>query len=274
MKLFDIKIDDCIQGEKFIILANNKNILYSNTQHVNKIFESPPKDKFILISHNSDCIITDYPKYYKDDNKNADITLMSDNLFRWFGQNVGVYHEKIESIPIGLENSQWMPYVQKKKKIFEKQKESKNIKNLLYINHDINTNTVERQPPYFIFANKIYATIEYAHTQSDGVRDFDNYLDNIHSHEFVLAPVGGGFESHRLWECLYVGTIPVVRRCVNYSFYEDLPICFVDDWEEITEDFLQKELFRIKNIEWNYEKLSFSYWKNRILNTYKLMIES
>ena len=44
-----------IQGEKFISLANNKNIFYCHTHDVNNFFNNlPVKDNFILLSHNSD----------------------------------------------------------------------------------------------------------------------------------------------------------------------------------------------------------------------------
>jgi hypothetical protein len=62
-----------------------------------------------------------------------------------------------------------------------------------------------------------------------------------------------------------LNTIPIEKRNINNQFYIDLPICFVNNWDEITEDFLNSEYERINNIEWNYDKLTFSYWKEKIL---------
>ena len=39
-----------------------------------------------------------------------------------------------------------------------------------------------------------------------------------------------------------MGSIPIELRNLNNRFYIDLPICFVDDWKEVTESFLKKNL--------------------------------
>jgi len=88
----------------------------------------------------------------------------------------------------------------------------------------------------------------------------------VKKHKFVLCPEGNGTDTHRTWETLYVGSIPIEKRNINNSFYQDLPICFVDSLSEINEDFLNYEFDRIKNTKWNLDKLNFSYWKDKIIN--------
>jgi len=95
--------------------------------------------------------------------------------------------------------------------------------------------------------------------------NFDTYLDNLYNHKFIISPVGVGMDTHRLWESLYMNCIPIEKRNKNNKFYEDLPICFVNEWEEINIDFLDKEFDRITNSHWNLEKLNFEYWK-RLIN--------
>jgi len=90
------------------------------------------------------------------------------------------------------------------------------------------------------------------------------YLDNIYNHKFILSPRGNGIDTHRKWEALYLKTIPIEVRNINNTFYEDLPICFVDDWSDITEEFLNSEYDRITNSEWNLEKLNMNYWVKKI----------
>ena len=94
--------------------------------------------------------------------------------------------------------------------------------------------------------------------------NFENYIDNIYNHKFVICPEGNGIDTHRKWETLYLKSIPIEKRCINSSFYEDLPICLVNDWSEITEEFLNKEYNRISNSTWNLNKLDMFYWKNEI----------
>jgi hypothetical protein len=247
---------DFIQGEKFKSIGDGKKIFYCDTHNVNIFFDSINfDDDFILVSHNSDGKVTKTPK-----NSDADFNKKPKNLKKWFAQNVCVNDEIMVSLPIGLENSEWFPQIRKIEKIKTKKLESKIYKNLLYVNHNILTNPIERQKPYDIFKDKNWATLEYG---NNGI-NFDGYLDNIYSHKFVLCPEGNGTDTHRTWECLYLGVIPIEKRNINNSFYEDLPICFVNEWEEINEDFLKKEYERIINNQFNLEKLNFLYWENKI----------
>lgn len=262
-KFLAITENDIIQGEKFIKLSNNENIFYTDIHNVYSFFNNPPKNNFVLITHNSDGCITNNPKRFNCGSSNdIDITKINipKNLIKWFSQNVDVNIPLIESIPIGLENSVWFPHTQKKTKIIKKRKESKNYKNLLYICHNINTNPKEREEPYKIFNNEKWTTIEY------GVNgyNFDNYLNNISSHKFVLCPEGNGIDTHRTWETLYVGVIPIEKRNLNNQFYTDLPICFVNNWSDINETFLNNEFERITNSNWNLDKLKFEFWENKI----------
>ena len=193
---------DFIQGEKFALIANNENIFYMHTHDVNAfLLSNKIPSNFILISHNSDGKIIDGGELHPHANSN----LIPSNLIHWFGQNVCVNHDKISSLPIGLENSQWFIEVGKRNKIQSKVNEQKQYKNLLYINHNIETNPNERIRPYELFRNSSYATC----VNGFNGLDFDSYLDNIYNHKFVLCPEGNGTDTHRTWECLYLNTIPI-----------------------------------------------------------------
>ena len=262
-KFVAIELNELIQGEKFTYLDNGFNVFYRDTHEVNDFFKNPPNEKFILISHNSDGKIKKDNIRTNDGSSNAaDISNIPKNLVKWFAQNVCVDHEKVFSIPIGLENSKWFTNLNKKEKIIKKQIEKKEYKNLLYICHNIQTNISERKEPYEIFKDKTWTTLEYGVNGNN----FDSYLNNLHSHKFILCPEGNGTDTHRTWESLYVGSIPIEKRNYNNRFYNDLPICFVDEWSDITEEFLNKEYERIVNTDWNLEKLKFHYWSDKIKN--------
>jgi hypothetical protein len=64
-----------------------------------------------------------------------------------------------------------------------------------------------------------------------------------------------------------MGTIPIQKRDLNNRFFTDLPICFVDQWTDVTKELLDKEYERISSRTWKMEMLTFAYWKNKILNT-------
>jgi len=124
------------------------------------------------------------------------------------------------------------------------------------------TNPEERQRPYFLFAKQDWVTMK----RGKNGESFYAYLDDLYNHQFILSPQGHGIDTVRTWEALYMGTIPIEKRNLNNRFYEDLPICFVSEWEQITEEFLQEEYVRIMTTKWNLEKLNFEYWANKIRN--------
>ena len=267
-------LDDFITGEKFYQIADlayspetneidyNKQIntfdesklreltiVYTHTMYTNLLFDRIRnlQSKFIIISHNSDMNI-------------RDVGNVPPNVLHWFSQNVCTIDPRLSSLPIGLENKRWHPEVQKKNRMLGKLRTARKIKNLVYINHNISTNPGERTPPYDALKDKPFATVAYGFNP----RNFDNYIDEIYNHKFVVSPPGNGVDTHRKWESLYLGSIPIEKRCPNNTFYEDLPICFVDSWDQVTENFLNSEYDRIIHGQWNISKLYMSYWINLI----------
>ena len=223
-------------------------VVYTHTMYVKQLFDviKDLNNEFVIVSHNGDVNIDFSPP---------------DNVIKWFSQNVNISHERIESLPIGLENDRWYVDMHKKEKMINKSREIRDIRNTVYINHNIGTNPAERNKPYQLLEGKPWVTSERG---TNGHR-FDEYIDNIYNHRFVICPRGNGIDTHRTWECLYMGTIPIEKRNLNNLFYTELPITFVDDWEDITEEFLKEEWWRINSRDWDMSMLSFNYWKNKIL---------
>jgi len=239
--------DDCYIIKKESINENCK-VIYTHNHYIHNLLNyiKTCKKSYIIVSHNTDT--------------NLDYIEIPDNVINIFAQNVNYEHYKLKSIPIGLENDRWFPNINKKLKIETKLNEQKKYKNLLYLNHNIHTNLKERQNLYYLLSNNEWVTSFLGHNGCD----FDSYINNIYEHKFVVCPDGHGIDTHRMWETLYLKCIPIVKKSVNTRFYSDLPICFVDSWEEITETFLENEFERIININWNLEKLDFNYWVKQI----------
>jgi len=267
-------VDDFITGEKFYQVADliyspetneidyNKQvntfdesklqpltIVYLHTVYKNLFFDRIKNlpNQFVVVTHNSDVNVTD-------------ITNVPPNVVHWFSQNVCIKDARLSSLPIGLENKRWHPEVQKKNRMLAKVKTAKKLKNLVYINHNISTNPAERTIPYDVLKDKPFATVTYGFNP----RNFDAYIDEVYNHKFVVSPPGNGVDTHRKWEVLYLGSIPIEKRCPNNTFYEDLPICFVDSWDQVTENFLNSEYERITHNQCGTSKLYMSYWLNLI----------
>jgi hypothetical protein len=271
-ELKDIDISDVIQGEKFQTLVNNKTIFYCHTHDVNTFFENINfTHDFILISHNSDAKITDKPGKtsagYLLENGNspdADVKKIPKNLKKWFGQNVDFESDLIVSLPIGLENKYNFPKEHKIKKLFAIRNKEKCEKNLVYLNVNIMNNPKERQQLYDMLNDKKYVTIQYG---KNGL-NYDSYLLNVYNHSFMICPEGNGIDVHQIWESLYIGTIPIQKKILNNINLRDLPICFLDQWEQLKDEtFLRNEYKRIISKQYDLSKLRFDYWKQQIIST-------
>lgn len=139
------------------------------------------------------------------------------------------------------------------------------IRNLAYMNFSINTYPIEREKVWNMFRTKEWVTTGNPVNTLEGRKEF---LTELRNHHYVLCPRGNGVDTHRLWETLYMGSIPIVIQDIAHAGWQDLPILFVSSWEEITEEFLIGQLSRFQTTNWNLRKLHVSYWINHIQNTY------
>ena len=213
------------------------------------------KNKYILVTHNSDLNITEGFHDY----------LESKTLFIWFAQNVGYNHPKLIPIPIGLENELWSNnYV----KIINNCIDNKNYKEkkyLLYMNFNIKTNYKIRWPVYNLFKDEDFCF-------SPQRINNEEYLHDICSAQFLISPHGNGLDCHRTWEALYLGVIPVVKKSTLDPLYKDLPVLIVDEWEEVTREFLEKKYIEMADKAYKLEKLFCNYWID-VFRKYKLLCQ-
>lgn len=185
----------------------------------------------------------------------------------WYTVNKECKNPHLHAIPLGITNNCDDTPVHRvlgnTDIMLEVMAEPRSIKNTVYMNISIPTYPAERQRVVDLFKNKPWVTNEEAILTLEGRRRF---LQQMRSHDFVLCPRGNGVDTHRLWETLYMGSIPIVRRHVAMEDFYDLPVCWIDDWTEVTESFLTSECKRITEASWNLEKLTFGYWAKQIVN--------
>jgi hypothetical protein len=200
---------------------------------------------YVLISHNSD----------DPADKRFLPALEQSNLTHWFAQNAAFKHEKLTALPIGLANAQWAHGHLKLFRYIRK----RNIKKtrLLYMNFKTDTNPDKRNAIFNFFKNNPLVTV------SQGLA-YKDYLEELASHFFCISPPGNGFDCHRIWECLYLGVIPIVERNPTMLHFRDLPILIIDDWRQITKDFLQTAYFKLNHSFENLEKADIRFWEEKI----------
>lgn len=211
-----------------------------------KIANPPPRNAKLIITGHSDYGITD---------KEVEIY----NPHIWF--TINKQSNKVFGLPLGITNNTNESHLHKiygdLDSMIQVMNEPKKDTNLVYMNFNISTYPQERQLVFDLFQDKEWVTKGSIANTIEGRTIF---LREIRNHTFVLCPRGYGIDTHRLWETLYMGSIPIVKRDIALQDFQDLPICFINDWNEITAEFLENEKQRIVSRQWTIEKLKVSYW--------------
>jgi hypothetical protein len=265
---------DFVQGEKFMWIADYQyaptkrhkddychlvntldfsllkdgDIIYTHIFYVKQLFSilQYMKVKVIIVTHNAD--------------ENADV-IPPDNVICWYSSNVTIEHPRVKSLPLALENNKWFKKVRKLDIMETRLRKPIGHKSLVYLNCNTANNPRERLPIYQMFEGKPWVTT--GRGKNGG--DFVSYLENICNHKYVFCPRGSNMDCHRRWESLHMGTIPIVRKdSNNWSYGNDLPILFINDWKEVTKELLIDKYPMFINGTWNMKKLTFEYWKNKI----------
>eukprot|EP00797_Seminavis_robusta_P009548 Sro1692_g291500.2 (192) ;mRNA; r:6933-7508 len=97
------------------------------------------------------------------------------------------------------------------------------------------------------------------------------YYNQMMRSRFVWSPSGLGLDCYRHWEAIYLGSIPVTSHLGRMEVdgwmsdtMRDLPIVWVENYDQITPKFLEQAFDRIV-LEpppggYRYEKLTKQYW--------------
>lgn len=104
-------------------------------------------------------------------------------------------------------------------------------------------------------------------TYSQAPGSAQKYIEELRISKFILAPSGLGWDCYRIWEALYMGVIPIVEtyeRPVDAwrETLEDLPVLWVEHYEDVTPELLETEYVNIaaRAKDYNYEKLTKQWW--------------
>ena len=67
----------------------------------------------------------------------------------------------------------------------------------------------------------------------EGTVGRDELWGRYGTYAFGISPRGNGIDSHRTWEMLWFGMIPVVKSGPLDEMYEGLPVLIVGEWKEL-----------------------------------------
>jgi hypothetical protein len=222
-------------------------ILSQFIEYILPIFETLD-NTFIYYIHNSD-------DSFEDEHKKL---LDSSTTYRVYSQNINTSikdnNNKLRLLPIGIANAMFdhgnMIILYKTMCDMYTRKKEKNIFTSITgrVTHDSRVSLIkvlEENPEYNM---SMYKSLEYS-----------EYTREMGKHYFVLCPRGNGIDTHRFWEALYMGAIPVliqteetcITNFINYILELRIPCYIVKSlsfFEMNGPSFFNKDLYdRIRN---------------------------
>jgi hypothetical protein len=221
------------------IIKKSKNIILFIYTHTLQLFNTyilkhlEPSLNYIIYTHNSDhefnlsfkeLVDTPYIKHVYAQNLEYDYNDINSN--------------KLTLLPIGLANSMW-PHGD------------------LYSFYTTIKNTYMFNKSFNLYVNINPSTFSYRKTILDKIntianctwkiaksKPYSEYLMDLANHKFCLCIRGNGIDTHRFWESLYLGTIPVIinnqyTNCNNFVIQlKNLNIPFVEITQNNIDDII------------------------------------
>jgi hypothetical protein len=231
-------------------------------EHLEKI-----KTPFVLVSGDSDLHLDE--RFFQQGF--AQRLLANPMLERWFAQNLSwLSHQKLKQLPIGLDYhtmwekpGAWAMTVQtglaQERQLLEVLSKAPAFQNrhlTCYCNFQFSLDRGDRQSAYdllsrdaCIFELNPIPRLSTWQRQSQCM--------------FVASPQGVGPDCHRTWEAIALGCAPIVKRSTHAELFKDLPVVLIDNWGDISRDFLASKAAELSTKKFNYNKLFMHYWRQQ-----------
>lgn len=261
-------IEDFIYLNNISKIHDGKKIFFCKTDYLFQEFEyiKSLDHPVILITGNSDYHITD------------DLVARAPkNIKKWFAENAISNSEILEPIPIGLENT--IDCQRKGHGEFYKERGE------LWIQHFLNLQNIEKV--HGIYANFRVGTNPYHRSQIEllcrqinhiffeshslDLSKLENFLTNVKKYSMTICPAGNGVDTHRLWEVLICGGVPITFKMGDfkiYELYEKLPIIVLDDPNKLHDiEYINNEYSRVTQRKNNFDLLKSKFWEDMIITT-------
>ena len=208
-----------------------------------KLCRKYPEEKFSIFTAFEDTPLDDYIW-----------DKIPDNVIAIHSANGVVFGGKIHPFPHGIERKMYSGYNHHEilKEMLEDTTEPSKA---LFVAH--RTDTGSRTHLNEMFGDKDWATVTHL--------PYEEYLQEMKKHKFVLCPSGNGIDSSRNWETLYMRRVPVFEdHPYKRELFKDFPCLFVKDYSEVTEQLLKdnEHLFeQAQNTD--MKLLDLDYWFNK-----------
>lgn len=257
--------EEIIQLNKFANIHNDYDVVFCKTDFLKTCFDdiANRSQNVILISGNSDYSITDQIEQEAPK-----------NIVAWYAQNCLTNKDRVHPIPMGIENKLYCilqghgvgypERVEEKEKLLCRNL-SVQANKFMYANFNIETNREYRSR-----IKKICLGAKHIDWQ-ESTLTLESFFNKILEYKIIVCPIGNGVDTHRLWEVLYSNRIPLTIKVDNYKIYklyEKLPIIILDREQDLNNIDLIERKYN-EQLNKSLELISYSYWKNLILEQAK-----
>lgn len=301
-RVFDCNSSDC----KFQDRQRNSSktpIIFVSQIHLYEFTTQKPKTPYIIVSSNN----VDACAPYGHGTAGGGESLLNDeNLVAWFATNTAASHKKLHPLPLGPK-VQWhtrgfhqeeeskallstiLENQDPKRDFFEV--ERPNVVDCHMTVHDsdgvqckVLTNEQSRRsaashferftkhhdiPPTDACAMKLNAKLQNA-TIDENHNAQLAYLQRLRCAKFVPVPEAAGLDTHRYYETLTMGAIPIVIDFPPMrELFEELPVLRVQKWSDVTMQLLETSYKELRNArhKYNWRRLQAEYWREKILRS-------
>ena len=251
-----------INLNKLSHLHNGIDIFFCKTDFLLSDFNQIKKlnNEVILISGNSDYPIDQFR-----------FNGVPSNVKKWYAENALLNNEILIPIPLGIEclldcdrfghGIGYFDRVTEKERLLNRGLNITPSKDI-YSNFVIFTNIKHRSE-----VKDVCIKSEHIDWEEPNLT-LTNFFDKILEYKMVVCPSGNGIDTHRLWEVLYSGRVPITIKMGDYKIYElykNYPIIILDNINELNNfELINEKYEELKKINFNHNLLDCNYWINKI----------
>lgn len=187
------------------------------------------------------------------------LRLIPPNVTRLFVNNLNIQDERLMYFPMGRDF--------RSRHLFKEFNPQCEKKHFVYCNFSVNTHPIRLEIYKAVKDNKCI-TFDHMGNFLEYSLSREEFYRKLSGSKFAICPRGNAIDTFRLWDCLYLGVIPIVlKEAIFHQELIDLPILFldsIDDFQHLTADYLKEMYSEMLIKDWNYEKLKLSFWMSRV----------
>jgi hypothetical protein len=222
--------------DRYTIIPFDTNVqegdrVFIKRNDIDDFINTPPSKKVILVVHNTDQTFTD-----------DDMKKVRPYITKVYAVNSEA--KDVTQIPLGFRDDQYTPH-----KVLDEVKTTTAATDrsiLCLLNFSIHGDaTSDRTQTFNAFKNKQWIKedtnntpgLHLDHANPETIRLRKDFYAALLKTKVVICPFGSGKDTHRVYEALFYGAIPVIKTSFLDPMYTTLGGCWiVKDWSEVTED--------------------------------------